>query len=806
MGHSIRSASGAQAPRYWSSIQVGLVICGASLVSSGLCAEDTGTGPTGQAGPAALEEIVVTSQRREEKLQDVPISVSAFTQESMDQQGVRSIDDIARLTPGVSFTRTDQRNGQASNISIRGISSSAGASTTGIYIDDTPIQIRTLGYSSFNPYPQVFDLERVEILRGPQGTLFGAGSEGGTVRFITPQPSLSNTSAYVRSQVDYTQGGDPGYEMGAAFGAPLVDGTLGFRVSAWYRRDSGWVDRVNFDRTTLQPTSAVERNSNSQNTAVVRAALTYVPTDDLTITPSLFYQDSKLHDTPFFWTSLSNPGNATFDNGDAIATPSTDKFYLPALKVEWKLGAVSIVSNTSYFNRKNEQTNDYSAFEAGLWARDPYFPPGFYAPTYQLNQQSNITEELRLQSNTPDARISWVVGAFYSHQRQTAEQHVQDTFLPALFQSVTGVPFQAVFGQGLVDGLYTFVADPIISRDEQIALYGQTDIKITDKLTVTAGLRGSKTKVEAAAHYEGPVVGPPVNDSGAQDEKPVTPKAGVSYKFDGDNMVYATAAKGFRIGGYNPKVGLPCGPQLAGLGLFDSNGNPAAPQLFNSDTVWSYEVGSKNTLFERRLQLSSSVYYIDWKNIQQLMALNSCGFQFVTNVGSANSRGFDLQAQAEVMDNLSVGIAVGYTDAKYSQTVKAGPAATSNLVTSGDHIVGSPWTGALSAQYNFKVLADYDGYVRLDYQYQSRQNDQVAANDPANGTYNPVNVFIQPQASLLSARVGARWSGLDVSVFGSNLLNSDTILAQVASLGTPTLYQQSTFRPRTFGVTATYRY
>ena len=795
MGYFIRSG-----------LHLGFALLAASLAARDVMAQDGEAPPGTPTVPATLEEIVVTSQRREEKLQDVPISISAFTQETLDAQGVRSIDDIARLTPGVTFTRTDQRNGQASNISIRGVSSSAGASTTGIYIDDTPIQTRSLGYSSFNSYPQVFDLERVEILRGPQGTLFGAGSEGGTVRFITPQPSLTKSSAYVRSQVDYTQDGAPSYELGAAFGAPIIDGSLGFRVSAWYRRDSGWVDRVDFERATLQPTTVTQSNSNSQNTVVVRAAVTYVPSDGLSITPSIFYQDSKLHDTPFFWASLSNPDDGRFDNGNAIATPSSDRFYLPALKVEWKLGAVSLVSNTSYFNRKNQQINDYSAFEAGLWAGDPYFPPGFYAPTTQINQQNNLTEELRLQSDTPNSRINWVLGAFYSHSRQTAEQLVQDTFLPGLFQSVTGVPFNVAFGQGLVNGLYTFVADPIISRDEQIAVYGQTDIKITDKLTLTAGLRGSKTKVEATAHYEGPVVGPPVNDAGAQDEKPVTPKAGLSYKFDADNMVYATAAKGFRIGGYNPKVGLPCGGQLAGLGLFDSNGNPAAPKLFNNDTVWSYEVGSKNTLFEHRLQLSSSVYYIDWKNIQQLMALNSCGFQFVTNVGAANSRGFDLQAQAEVVDNLSLGVALGYTDAKYDQTVKAGPTATRNLVTSGDHITGSPWNAALSAQYNFKVLADYAGYARIDYQYASSQHDLVAANDPANGTYNPVNIFAQPQTSQLSARVGARWSGLDLSVFGSNLLNSDTILAQVASLGTPTLYQHSTFRPRTFGVTAMYRY
>jgi outer membrane receptor protein involved in Fe transport len=168
-----------------------------------------------------LEEIVVTSQRREEKISDVPLSISAFGQERLDAQGVRSIDEIARLTPGITFSRTDQRNGAASNISIRGISSSAGTSTTGIYIDDTPIQVRTLGYASFNTFPQVFDIERVEILRGPQGTLFGAGSEGGTVRFITPEPNLTRSSSYVRSEIGYTEGGGESYEAGGAFGGPI---------------------------------------------------------------------------------------------------------------------------------------------------------------------------------------------------------------------------------------------------------------------------------------------------------------------------------------------------------------------------------------------------------------------------------------------------------------------------------------------------------------------------------------------------------------------------------------------------------
>src|SRR5579872_6571497 len=196
-----------------------------------------------------LQEIIVTAERREERLQDVPISVSAFSQEKLDAQGLRNIDDLARLSPGVAFSRngmaaSSNYNDESSDINIRGIDSTAGTSTTGIYIDDTPIQSRHLGFGAVNAFPALFDLDRVEVLRGPQGTLFGAGAEGGAVRFISPQPGLTHYSGYLRSEASSTRAGDPSYEIGAALGGPIVDNTLGFRVSASYRRDGGWVDRV----------------------------------------------------------------------------------------------------------------------------------------------------------------------------------------------------------------------------------------------------------------------------------------------------------------------------------------------------------------------------------------------------------------------------------------------------------------------------------------------------------------------------------------------------------------------------------
>src|SRR5580698_9465969 len=233
---------------------------------------------------AGLEEIVVTATRREERLQDVPISVLAFSQAKLDEQGLKNIDDLARLSPGLNFQRNGMTangnyNDEGSDINIRGVDSTAGTSTTGIYIDDTPIQVRQLGVGSINAFPALFDLDRVEVLRGPQGTLFGAGAEGGVVRFISPEPDLDKMSAYARIDAADIDGGAPSYQVVGAFGAPLIDGVLAFRASVSFEREGGWVDRVGY---TLVPNSAAplptpvyngdttEANANWQETTTAR--------------------------------------------------------------------------------------------------------------------------------------------------------------------------------------------------------------------------------------------------------------------------------------------------------------------------------------------------------------------------------------------------------------------------------------------------------------------------------------------------------------------------------------------------------
>src|SRR6202140_3706930 len=284
-----------------------LCACGAVGAQNAPASEEAASAETA----GALKEIVVTATRHEESLSKVPVSVSAYTQEDMDQKGMKDFTDIVRFTPGVSIDQTG-----TNAISIRGISSSGGAGPTGIYIDDTPIQMRSLGFNPDDTLPKTFDLDRVEVLRGPQGTLFGAGSEGGTVRYILTQPSVTKESTYVKSEVSFTQYGEPSYEAGLAHGGPIIEGVLGFRASAWFRRDGGWIDRV--DPTTG---TVVDSNANHAQTLVLRLGGLWKPLDAVTVTPSVFYQNKQEHDVSTYWPSSSNPSAGVFNNANPDRTP-----------------------------------------------------------------------------------------------------------------------------------------------------------------------------------------------------------------------------------------------------------------------------------------------------------------------------------------------------------------------------------------------------------------------------------------------------------------------------------------------------
>jgi iron complex outermembrane recepter protein len=809
---------------------------------------------TGDADTAAsnsgLEEIVVTATRRTERLQDVPISVMAFSQEKMDAQGLKNIDDLSRLSPGLNFQRNGMSsagnyNDEGSDINIRGVDSTAGTSTTGIYIDDTPIQTRHIGFGSINAFPAIFDLDRVEVLRGPQGTLFGAGAEGGVVRFITPEPDLNKVAGYAKADVSDTDGGAASYEGGAAFSAPIIDGVLAFRASVSFRRDGGWVDRVGYtltpNDTVALPTpvyngNTTESNANYSETTTARLAIKWKVSDTLEITPSIYYQRLQINDTSAYWVSLSDPASNVYRNGNAGTNPSSDPFSLTAVKVKWDLGFASLFSNTSYYDRNQQATSDYTQYLRATWNSFgelanvfPSAGDNGYAQ-FQDNQR-NFFQEFRLASSDTNARIVWNAGLFFSHLSENVPENIIDPTLNSEVLAYSGpnppVPVCAPPTLPCPNGLiFNGPVDRVI--DKQIAAFGEVGFKLTDTFKATAGVRVSRLDYTGSVAETGPFLGTTIITSSSATEKPVTPKAVLSWQPDHDNLVYVSASKGFRPGGPNVGVGGICQSNLTSLGLSQ------VPGQYSSDSLWSYEIGSKNTFLDHKLQINTSVFYIDWNNIQQNVYLPACGEQFTANLGKAKSEGGDVEVLFRPIDALTFDLTAAYTDARLTKTSCAGSLTyggpnvgctggatpVSPIATNGDALLGAPWSFTASSEYHFPEWQGRLPYARLDFQHSTAQKSLLPGQDSNNALFDTTIPGL-PVLNNLSARAGLRFSGFDISAYADNLTNAHPQMFESRdiapySLGpgtgggtgptTDNLYFGRGVRPRTIGVTATYRY
>lgn len=745
-------------------------------------------------------EIVVTATRQSEALSKVPISISAFSQKTLDNKGIKSFADVARFTPGVRFDEG------SNNISIRGISSEAGAGTTGIYIDDTPIQIRGLGFNSDNSLPAIFDLDRIEVLRGPQGTLFGAGSEGGTIRYITPQPSLTEFRTYDRAEISSTAHGALSYEVGAAAGGPIIADKLGIRVSAWHRRDGGFIDHVDNQSGRVD-----DNNINHGDVTVLRGALAWEPVAGLRITPSIQYQRRTTNASNNFFVGLSDPKNGVFRTSTPEYRGISDRFILPTLNVRYDFGGVALISNSSYFKRTN-----YSGYSGTLYDLSYYqslcdggcsvYPfltptginpalPFYLSPSKVTNKQKIFTQEIRLQSNSPGSRLTWVAGLFYQHSKQRSIEELIDPLGNDFFNQVFGMSLEDFFGYPLY-GKDSYINDSK-AVEKQIAGFANVTYALTDQLKLTAGARYAKTNFSVTNFADGSQNGSRTEGAGKVSDRPFTPKLGINYQADPNNLFYASWARGFRAAGANPPVPvLPCQDSLDNLGI------PSAPTTYKSDTVTSYELGAKNKFLDNRLTLDSSIYQVDWNNIQQIVNLPQCAIRFIANLGKARSRGFDLQANFRPTRKVTIDGSVGYTHTRYTQDARLAPGGAV-VVNSGDAIEGAPWTLAIGAQYDFG-LGGHNVFVRGDAEYKSRLKTPTSDRDPNSANYDPA--LIAPDSyTFVSMRAGVELGSANVSVFVDNLFDVAPQLGYTHQDANTLLFENATLRPRTVGLTLVYR-
>ena len=722
----------------------------------------------------AMQEVIVTAEKREESLNVVPISANVLTSAEMNAAGIKGIGEIAALTPGVEYDYDTQFGpGILTRLGIRGIKSDAGTSTTGVYIDDVPIQGRQSGFA--NVYPVVFDLTRVEVLRGPQGTLFGAGAEGGSVRFITTEPSLTDFTGQYRAEVSQTEYGGPSYETGAAVGGPLVDGRVGLRISAWYRDDGGYVNRVDpFTGAT------VDSDANRSSSRALRAAVVFAPTESLRVTPSFSYQSMGLHDSPIFYPSLSSPSAGVFNSGKLLPQPSTDGFTLASLKIEQQFRFAKLTAITSYFDRHAQAMFD-ATNEAGILYFGGYgnpLGPGFPAsyadavPDMLSLHQSQQSQEVRLTSADPEAPIQWVAGQFYSLTRQVHTEDIYELGAP-------GNP-------GYYDRDHT--------TDTIVAAYAHVDARMSRHWTLSAGVRVDRTRSEESSYAAGfayPTLAPFAH--GITYETPLTPQLSLSYKPNETNFLYASIAKGFRIGGVNTQI--PAGCQTT------------APSSYTSDTVWSHEIGAKNQLFDGRLQLAGSIFEIDWSRVQTNFTLD-CGFNYVANAGAAKSTGFDLAVSVFPLHALSFNVSLGYDNVHFTKTIlnSAGEVlADRDAVVGGVPSVPSPWIGAANLRYEWPITQEITGCARIEEVVHSHNPGPFTELDPGAVGYDP-RFAADPATSILNLKLCLIRSKWELRLFVNNAFDAHPLLQSSADApGSLPIYAH-TLTPRTWGLVGSWSF
>jgi iron complex outermembrane recepter protein len=789
-----------------------VVMAGVWLAAAG--AAHAATEATSQAG--GLEEVIVTAQKRSESEQTVPMSITTFSAANLQQKAITQFFDYATKVPNLAFAPTGDGVGTARTISIRGIS---GDNVTGFYIDDVPLP------DSLDP--RVLDIDHIEVLRGPQGTLYGARSMGGTVRLITQVPDLSHFSATVHGGVsDTDRTARPNYTGDAVVNIPLVQDQIALRLTGFYDYEAGYFKRswctdpatagvTCFPLSTSGHTTA--DNVAAADTYGGSASLTIKAGDAVTIIPRVMVQRAGYNGFPLgdFNSmpqngigfpapsgpyTLPTPLNTTnFTQGRFFDVPEggTDWWDLYSLTLHWKTGPGELVSSTAYFDRKVDEFEDESEF---IWAAitsgaclnpAPYCNPPSPGPIQEIKDYQRFVEEIRFAS-TLSGPLQFVVGGFYSdfHGRVPFASLYPGATVPNLDDQLTGgFPNNS-------DGIPNLVFAQDFHTDiKEPAAFGELSYDITPALKATAGLRWYQVKITSEGYEAGLATGSfdrTVSPSVTNTESGTNPKFELDYHFTPDQMVYGLASKGFRPGGVVPIVppGTAGTPNdcVAALAQVNPNITLADTRSFKSDSLWNYEIGTKNAWLDHRVILNASAFDIHWNNIQQAVLLG-CGFQFIANAGAAESKGGELDLRARATDHLDVSLGVGYQHARITEKGESPQPVGSPVFNTPD------WTGNGALTYTLPLTNNWNSVSVIDFSY---MGSSYSANN------NPTEPRKRPAYRLLNARFAFSNGKTEVALVGKNLTNEVTNLGDNRSIaaevpGRPRLFIN---QPRTIGIEA----
>lgn len=733
-----------------------------------------------------LEEIMVTASKRSESLQDVGMAITAMSGDDLERIGATTLLDFAVKVPNLGMAYEADGRFDSSSPSIRGV---FGQDTTGFYIDDTPVNASIL--------PRVMDLQRIEVLRGPQGSLYGARSMGGTIRMITKQPNLEESEGTVHVIGSTVTDGDENYGIDGSINIPIVKDKFALRVSGYFGENSGIYDRV-YQETWIEggsgavrpsPGPAFSENENTDDEEYWggQVIALWQITDNLSFTPKLIAQKVDADGLPF---ADIDPDETTTLRFFDTEEPGTDEWFIASGTFNWEIEAGTFVSTTSWFDRETEEAEEEATFLHFLFNEVIGIPiDPIESQITTIEQYESLTHETRFTSSF-DGNWQFTAGIFYAdvdydHEYPRAVQ----TGLADAIDAFTGAPG---LGQDCVDGFCLTDDDLIfatttITKTEEIAVFGEITYSFNERWSLTAGGRWYDTQVKATNTADGFANSGPSSYSAKQDESGFNPKILAEAVINDDMNVYASAAKGFRIGGINGNLpdGL-CGEELA-----QKNINPDEARTYDSDELWSYELGFKSTLADNRVTLNAAVYFIDWTDMQQQNRL-ACGFQFVANAGEAESKGFELELTAAITDGLVGTLGVGYTDAEITD------AGDVPGLEKGDTILGVPdWTANGSLEYTFPLTGEWEALLRADANYYGESTTAPTG-----------DVVVRDDWSTLNLRAGMLSDSWELILFADNVTDERANLSDNRSIAanTPGRSRIITNRPRTVGVEARLRF
>lgn len=784
------------------------------LLKTALLASSMWTGVAGAAmAQSERDTIVVTAQKREQNIQDVPISIIALGTEKLEELEVSSFEDYAKYLPSVSFQSTAPNS---TTVYFRGVVSggdgnhSASLPSVGVYLDEQPVTT-ILGFLPLH----IYDIERVEALAGPQGTLFGASSQSGTLRIITNKPKLGEFEGGFDAEVNSIKDGEIGYQFEGFVNQPLGD-SAAVRLVGWYRKDGGFIDNVYDSRQfTGEDTpngifkdnaDLVEDDFNDGETFGARVALKIDLNENWTVTPTLLGQKSNFDGRWAFDPSLGD-----LNVGRFYDEKNEDRFFQAALTVEGKIGNFDVTYAGAYLKRQIDSFTDYTDY---AYYYDQYYNAygdyygvdygGFYyfgsrftdefgnpvdpSQTYEGDDSfSKYSNEIRISSPS-DKPIRVVAGFFQNHQNHFIHQDYAIRNLNAGI-SVPGHP-----------GSIWLTEQQRTDRD--LALFTEVAFDITDRLTFTGGVRGYRFKNSLRGFFgysqayqdltgfssgESLCIGPPVLDNtpctnldNTVKDTGETHKLNLTYEVDDDKLVYFTYSTGFRPGGVNRRSTLP--PYLA-------------------DNLINYEVGFKTAWFDNRVIFNAAFFRQNWKDFQ-FPILGQNGLTEIKNANQASIKGVEADLSLRPIDGLTINGALSLIDAQLS----------ANYCGFVDPMTGRPVTDCAAPEApegrRLPVVSDFKGTLTARYEFpvgQYTAHVQGSASGQTESAAGLIDADIAllgdlPGYAVFDFTAGVKSEDWELVAYIANAFDERALQQAYIACGVCTRVQYATNMPRTIGI------